>query len=129
MPVWCPLQVDYESEDEDKADDGEDKEDQGEEEEEVEENVEKTTLEESQSESAGMRMERKNKRAKGGRGGGDGEAEEALNQMRVNSVLESNSAIERYCYDQQHELWCEVSLCMLHKQIEKLSCYHLKRFV
>ncbi|XP_049441636.1 DNA-directed RNA polymerase I subunit RPA1 [Epinephelus fuscoguttatus] len=105
-------EVDYESEDEDKADDGEDKEDQGEEEEEVEENVEKTTLEESQSESAGMRMERKNKRAKGGRGGGDGEAEEALNQMRVNSVLESNSAIERYCYDQQHELWCEVDLVL-----------------
>ncbi|KAL7395348.1 hypothetical protein ABVT39_014959 [Epinephelus coioides] len=105
-------EVDYESEDEDKADDGEDKEDQGEEEEEVEENVEKTTPEESQPESAGMRMERKNKRAKGGRGGGDGEAEEALNQMRVNSVLESNSAIERYCYDQQYELWCEVDLVL-----------------
>lgn len=104
--------MDYESE-EDGGDDGEDKEDQGDEEEEAEEKVE-DTLEESQPESAGVRTERKKKRAK--RGGG----EEALNQMRVNTVLESNPAIERYCYDLQHELWCEVSLYMVHKQIKKV---------
>uniref|UniRef100_A0A8C9ZH58 DNA-directed RNA polymerase subunit n=1 Tax=Sander lucioperca TaxID=283035 RepID=A0A8C9ZH58_SANLU len=100
-------EVDYESEDEDRGDDGEDKDDQGEEEEEnVEENVEKTTPEESQPESAGVSAERKKKRAR--RGG----EEESLNQMRVNAVLESNSAIERYCYDLEHELWCEVDLAL-----------------
>ncbi|KAF1384376.1 hypothetical protein PFLUV_G00117690 [Perca fluviatilis] len=100
-------EVDYESEDEDGGEDGEDKDDQGEEEEEnVEENVEKTTPEESQPEPAGVRAGRKKTRAR--RGG----EEESLNQMRVNSVLESNSAIERYCYDLEHELWCEVDLVL-----------------
>ncbi|XP_032383650.1 DNA-directed RNA polymerase I subunit RPA1 [Etheostoma spectabile] len=100
-------EVDYESEDEDRGDDGEDKDDQGEEEEEnAEETAETTTPEESQPESVGVRAERKTKRAR--RGG----EEESLNQMRVNSVLESNPAIERYCYDQEHELWCEVDLVL-----------------
>ncbi len=107
--------MDYESEEEDGGDDGEDKEDQGDEEEEAEAK-EEDTLEESQPESARVQTERKKKRAK--RGGGEGE--EALNQMRVNSVLESNPAIERYCYDLQQELWCEVSLCVLHEQIQKV---------
>lgn len=109
MPVSAFLcKVDYESEEEDGGDDGEDKEDQDEEE--AEENVENNTLEESQPDSAGVGMEKRRKQPKR-RGEG-----EALNQMRVNSVLESNSAIERYCYDVQHELWCEVSLYTLHKQ-------------
>ncbi|TDH07905.1 hypothetical protein EPR50_G00111300 [Perca flavescens] len=100
-------EVDYESEDEDGVDNGEDKDDQGDEEEEnVEENVEKTTPEESQPEPAGVRAGRKKTRAR--RGG----EEESLNRMRVNSVLESNSAIERYCYDLEHELWCEVDLVL-----------------
>uniref|UniRef100_A0A8C2XJC7 DNA-directed RNA polymerase subunit n=1 Tax=Cyclopterus lumpus TaxID=8103 RepID=A0A8C2XJC7_CYCLU len=42
---------------------------------------------------------------------GDG-GEEAFDQMRTNSVLESNPAIEHYRYDQQHELWCEVDLVL-----------------
>ncbi|XP_034738937.1 DNA-directed RNA polymerase I subunit RPA1 isoform X2 [Etheostoma cragini] len=100
-------EVDYESEEEDRGDDGEDKDDQGEDEEEnAEENAEQTTPEESQPESVGGRAERKTKRAR--RGG----EEESLSQMRVNSVLESNPAIERYCYDLEHELWCEVDLVL-----------------
>ncbi|XP_077171658.1 DNA-directed RNA polymerase I subunit RPA1 isoform X2 [Paroedura picta] len=35
---------------------------------------------------------------------------EQLAHLRVNSVLESHSAIERYTYDPEAELWCEVSL-------------------
>lgn len=105
-----PLQVDYESEEEDGVDDAEDKEDQGEEEE--EENVEKSSQEESPPESAAGRLESKRKRVK--RGGGEGD--ESLTQMRINSVLESNPAIERYCYDHQRELWCEVSSSVLPKQ-------------
>ncbi|XP_071313140.1 DNA-directed RNA polymerase I subunit RPA1 [Trachinotus anak] len=105
-------EVDYESEEEDGGDDAEDKEDQGEEVEEEEEkkknNEEQNTQEESLPESAGLRLERRKKRAK--RGGGEGE--ETLSRMRVNSVLESNPAIERYCYDHQHELWCEVDLVL-----------------
>ncbi|XP_073342711.1 DNA-directed RNA polymerase I subunit RPA1 [Pagrus major] len=98
-------EVDYESEEEDGGDDGEDKEDQGEEEEEAVEKAE-DTLEETQPESAGLGMQKKKKRAK------RAEEEETLNQMRVNSVLQSNSAIERYCYDVKHELWCEVDLVL-----------------
>lgn len=30
-------------------------------------------------------------------------------QSRVNMVLQSNAAVESYCYDVEHELWCEVS--------------------
>lgn len=118
MTWWMPisLQVDYDSEEEEEeeegGDDGEDKEDQGEE---VEQNVE-NSLEESQPESTGVRVQKKTKRAKRGRG--DGEV--SLDQMRVNSVLQSNMAIERYCYDLKHELWCEVSLYMLNKLMEKV---------
>lgn len=100
--------MDYDSEEEggeeeEGGDDGEDKEDQGEE---VEQNVD-NSLEESQPETTGLRVQKRTKRAKRG-GGEDGEV--SLDQMRVNSVLQSNQAIERYCYDLKHELWCEVSL-------------------
>ncbi|XP_022607475.1 DNA-directed RNA polymerase I subunit RPA1 isoform X1 [Seriola dumerili] len=97
-------EVDYESEEGDRGDDGDDKEDQGEEEE--EKNEEQNTQEESLPESAGVRPEGKKKRAK------RREGEATLSQMRVNSVLESNPAIEKYCYDHQHELWCEVYLVL-----------------
>ncbi|KAM7388994.1 hypothetical protein PAMP_022994 [Pampus punctatissimus] len=102
-------EVDYDSEEEEGGDeDCEDKEDLGEEEEERQEDVDKNNPQESQTETAGVRAERKKKRAKGTGGRG----KESLNQMRVNSVLESNPAIERYCYDDQHELWCEVDLVL-----------------
>ncbi|XP_019113909.2 DNA-directed RNA polymerase I subunit RPA1 [Larimichthys crocea] len=98
-------EVDYESEEEDGGDDGEDREDQ-EQEEAVEEKSE-DTQEKSQPESVGVKPRKsKNKQDKNGEGGVD------LNQMRVNSVLESNTAIESYCYDVQHELWCEVDLVL-----------------
>ncbi|XP_026185951.1 DNA-directed RNA polymerase I subunit RPA1 [Mastacembelus armatus] len=93
-------EVDYESEEEAEGDDAEDKEDQ------EEENMEKNNMEDEEPESAGVQMERKKNRTK------RREGEETLNQMRVNFVLESNPAIERYCYDQQHELWCEVDLVL-----------------
>lgn len=32
--------------------------------------------------------------------------------MRINTVLQSNPAIERYTYDTQNELWCEVHLVL-----------------
>uniref|UniRef100_A0A3B4YLU2 DNA-directed RNA polymerase subunit n=1 Tax=Seriola lalandi dorsalis TaxID=1841481 RepID=A0A3B4YLU2_SERLL len=67
---------------------------------------EQNTQEESLPESAGVRPEGKKKRAK------RREGEATLSQMRVNSVLESNPAIEKYCYDHQHELWCEVYLVL-----------------
>uniref|UniRef100_UPI0037E9A883 DNA-directed RNA polymerase I subunit RPA1 n=1 Tax=Semicossyphus pulcher TaxID=241346 RepID=UPI0037E9A883 len=97
-------EVDYESEEDDKVDEGEDQEDQGEDKEENEEN----TTEESQPQSGGVRLEKKKKRPKRAGGGGEG----SVNQMRVNCVLQSNPAIERYCYDIQNELWCEVDLVL-----------------
>ncbi|XP_076595923.1 DNA-directed RNA polymerase I subunit RPA1 [Chaetodon auriga] len=99
-------EVDYESEAEEGGDDGEDRADQEEEEEEVEANVEDTP-EECQLESTGVRKQKKRRTKRDG-----GEEEKTLNPMRVNSVLDSNSAIERYCYDHQHELWCEVDLVL-----------------
>uniref|UniRef100_A0A4W6FWZ2 DNA-directed RNA polymerase subunit n=1 Tax=Lates calcarifer TaxID=8187 RepID=A0A4W6FWZ2_LATCA len=72
---------------------------------------EESSQEESPPESAAGRLESKRKRVK--RGGGEGD--ESLTQMRINSVLESNPAIERYCYDHQRELWCEVSSSVLPK--------------
>ncbi|XP_062281970.1 DNA-directed RNA polymerase I subunit RPA1 [Scomber scombrus] len=109
-------EVDYESEEE-GDDGGEDKEDAGEEEEETQDvesrNAESSNLEESQPELAGLTTEKKRKRVKKtGGGGGEGEGEGSLSQMRVNAVLDSNPAIERYCYDNQHELWCEVDLVL-----------------
>ena len=102
--------MDYESEEEDGVEDAEDKEDQAEEEE-VGESEEKNPLEESQPECEGVRLDKKKKKKKKKQAKEEeceeGE-EEAMSQMRINSVLQSNTAIERYCYDHQHELWCEV---------------------
>ncbi|KAM7000703.1 DNA-directed RNA polymerase I subunit RPA1 isoform 2-T2 [Tautogolabrus adspersus] len=102
-------EVDYESEEEGGGDEGEDKEDQEEDEQENEEEDEENPTEESQPQSEGGRVTRKKtKRSRRG----EGEAEESVNQMRVNTVLQSSPAIERYCYDFQHELWCEVDLVL-----------------
>uniref|UniRef100_A0A8C2XF17 DNA-directed RNA polymerase subunit n=1 Tax=Cyclopterus lumpus TaxID=8103 RepID=A0A8C2XF17_CYCLU len=102
------------SEEEDRVDDAEDKEDEEEEEEAEEQTPEVPQPDVSQQLSA--RVKGKG-RAKGKTKGktkqarGDG-GEEAFDQMRTNSVLESNPAIEHYRYDQQHELWCEVDLVL-----------------
>lgn len=94
------MQVDYESEEEDNGDDPEDKEDQG-----VEEAEEETNAVE-EPQANGRRTEKRKKGEKRVEGA------ESQSEMRVNSVLESNAAIERYSYDHKHELWCEVSVCM-----------------
>lgn len=91
-------EVDYESEEEDNGDDPEDKEDQGVEEEET------NAVEEPQAN--GRRTEKRKKGEKRVEGA------ESQSEMRVNSVLESNAAIERYSYDHKHELWCEVDLAL-----------------
>uniref|UniRef100_A0A8C2Z3L7 DNA-directed RNA polymerase subunit n=1 Tax=Cyclopterus lumpus TaxID=8103 RepID=A0A8C2Z3L7_CYCLU len=97
-----------------RVDDAEDKEDEEEEEEAEEQTPEVPQPDVSQQLSA--RVKGKG-RAKGKTKGktkqarGDG-GEEAFDQMRTNSVLESNPAIEHYRYDQQHELWCEVDLVL-----------------
>ncbi|XP_038157379.1 DNA-directed RNA polymerase I subunit RPA1 [Cyprinodon tularosa] len=96
-------EVDYESEDEDEGGDAE--EDQKEEEAEV--NNQSNTVEESQPEVAVARLERKKKKKQQVE---MGEGDEHSVQMRVNSVLSSNSAIQNYSFDQQEELWCEVEL-------------------
>uniref|UniRef100_M3ZP94 DNA-directed RNA polymerase subunit n=1 Tax=Xiphophorus maculatus TaxID=8083 RepID=M3ZP94_XIPMA len=95
-------EVDYESEDEGEGGDAE--EDQGE-----EENSQANSEEETQPESAdtGEQQQQKKKKKKEMRVGQGGESSV---QMRVNSVLSSNSAIKRYSFDQQEELWCEVEL-------------------
>uniref|UniRef100_A0A8D3AU23 DNA-directed RNA polymerase subunit n=1 Tax=Scophthalmus maximus TaxID=52904 RepID=A0A8D3AU23_SCOMX len=99
-------EVDYDSEEEEGgADDSEDKDDAAQEE---VEKREETIQEDSQTEFAVVRPEKKKrKQAKGGAG-----EEETMSQMRVNAVLQSHPAIERYCYDHQHELWCEVDLLL-----------------
>ncbi|XP_035016584.1 DNA-directed RNA polymerase I subunit RPA1 [Hippoglossus stenolepis] len=103
-------EVDYESDEEDGVEDAEDKEDQ---EEEVGESEEKNTQEESQPECEGVRLDKKKKKKKRAKKGeGEEREEEDMSQMRVNSVLQSNAAIERYCYDHQHELWCELDVVL-----------------
>lgn len=90
------LQVDYESEEEETD---EDKEDQGELE---EDNTEQDNLQEVRPETA---------EAAGVRGRRDGrKEEESPHQMRVNAVLQASPAIQRYSFDQEHQLWCEVRL-------------------
>lgn len=84
------LQVDYESEEE------ENKEDEGEPE---EENAEEESLQQPQAEKTRAREQ-----SEGGKPEGD------PTQMRVNAVLQSNPAIQRYCFDQEQELWCEVGI-------------------
>ncbi|XP_037531337.1 DNA-directed RNA polymerase I subunit RPA1 [Nematolebias whitei] len=90
-------EVDYESEDEDESDDAEDKEDG-----EAQENPESNSVEESQPEPAPVIVETKKK----------GPSEDSLVQTRVNSVLQINSAVEKYSFDQEQELWCEIQLAL-----------------
>lgn len=101
MSMCFPLQVDYESEDEGEGDDAntEEKEDQeaGE-----AENTETTAAEEPRPEFAEPRLQRSSTRPQ--------RVDESVAHMRVNSVLESNSAFEGYRFDLKHELWCEVSV-------------------
>lgn len=93
------LQVDYESEEQETD---EDKEDQGELE---EENTEQDHLQEVRSETA---------EAAGVRGRRDGrKEEESSHQMRINAVLQASPAIQRYSFDEEHQLWCEVRLLSL----------------
>lgn len=94
-------EVDYESEDEDgAAAAGEDKDDQAEDEDNAVAEDEENAVEPEAPEAA---METRTRRT---------DEEETLNQMRVNAVLESNPAIERYSYDLQNELWCEIELVL-----------------
>ncbi|CAJ1057951.1 LOW QUALITY PROTEIN: DNA-directed RNA polymerase I subunit RPA1 [Xyrichtys novacula] len=109
-------EVDYESEEgeeeelEEEQEDGDVKGEDKEHQEETEHKDDKeSTLEESVPQSTVLRSEKKKKRSKGA--GGE-EREDSVNQMRVNSVLQTNTAIEGYLYDVQHELWCEVNLAL-----------------
>lgn len=103
------LQVDYESEEEET--DEEEKEDQGELE---EESTEQDNLQEVRPETA---------EATGARGRRDGKKEEeSPHQMRVNAVLQASPAIQRYSFDQEHQLWCEVRLTAF-PQFMKTRCY------
>ncbi|KAM9375680.1 DNA-directed RNA polymerase I subunit RPA1 [Pholidichthys leucotaenia] len=99
-------EVDYESEEEEEQEEGACDATQDKVDEIVEENSETNTAEEPQPELVGVQIVQKRKQDKGKTG------EESMNQMRVNAVLESNSAIERYCYDHKNELWCEVDLVL-----------------
>lgn len=87
------LQVDYESDEEET--DEEDKEDQRELEEETEQDNPQEARPET-AEAAGVR-------------GRDGRKEEkSPYQMRVDAVLQASPAIQRYSFDQEHQLWCQV---------------------
>lgn len=108
METIC-LQVDYESEEEET--DEEEKEDQGELE---EESTEQDNLQDVRPETA---------EATGVRGRRDGKKEEeSPHQMRVNAVLQASPAIQRYSFDQEHQLWCEVRLTAF-PQLMKMRCY------
>ncbi|XP_061541184.1 DNA-directed RNA polymerase I subunit RPA1 isoform X1 [Phycodurus eques] len=91
-------EVDYDSEDE-----GEDEDNVAEEEEEGNGEI---GVDEFHPESSSVRLQTKKRAAKSRRG------KEATDQMRVNAVLNSHPAIEGYCYDVKHELWCEVNLAL-----------------
>uniref|UniRef100_A0A667XZG3 DNA-directed RNA polymerase I subunit RPA1 n=1 Tax=Myripristis murdjan TaxID=586833 RepID=A0A667XZG3_9TELE len=86
-------EVDYESEEE--GDEAEEREEEQEEEE--GEGQERGSTEEGRK--------RRGKRA-------EARGEEHQDPMRVNAVLDSNSAIESYSYDSQHGLWCQVDLVL-----------------
>uniref|UniRef100_A0A667XZH3 DNA-directed RNA polymerase I subunit RPA1 n=1 Tax=Myripristis murdjan TaxID=586833 RepID=A0A667XZH3_9TELE len=60
------------------------------------------------SQSAGSTEEGRKRRGKRAEARG----EEHQDPMRVNAVLDSNSAIESYSYDSQHGLWCQVDLVL-----------------
>lgn len=99
-------EVDYESEEEDEGDIAE----EDHRDDEAEENNQVNSVEEPQPESAevgGEKKRKKKKKEEANTGGGDSSL-----QMRVNSVLISNSAIQSYSFDQQEELWCEVELAL-----------------
>uniref|UniRef100_A0A8C5GLR2 DNA-directed RNA polymerase subunit n=1 Tax=Gouania willdenowi TaxID=441366 RepID=A0A8C5GLR2_GOUWI len=90
-------EVDYESADDvDEGDDAEDEDGQQVEEEDEEKDAEANT---------GAEPENALKQ--------DGQAVGGSSvQMRVNAVLGLNPAIERYSFDQEHELWCEVDMVL-----------------
>lgn len=111
--------MDYESEEEaDREQDGDDKDGQeGEGEEEQEEEKKDSPEVSVSSEFTEMKRVKKKKRRtkEGGEEGGEDEGEEGgeeegMSQLRVNSVLQSHPAVERYCYDYKHELWCQVGV-------------------
>lgn len=107
------LQVDYESEEEEEE---EGKEDQCELE---EEGAKEESLQESQPEATPIPPLRRREKRK------EGKHEGNTTQMRVNAVLQSNPAIQRYCFDQQQELWCEVGIITKH-HIPSLILQHIK---
>lgn len=94
------MKVDYESEEEQGDNEAEENDEEGEVE--AEENAEAHATEESQPETPDARIETRKKKKKK-------VMKESEFLMRVNSVLDVNSAIEGYRFDQQDELWCEVS--------------------
>ncbi|CAN9514672.1 unnamed protein product [Ophioblennius macclurei] len=97
-------EVDYDSEEEAEGDDEDDKEDQKEDEMEGEEGAETDMAEDA--EGARETPKKSTRQSKGEK------REESWIQIRINSVLNSNSAIESYRFDHQHELWCEVDLVL-----------------
>ncbi|XP_024139139.1 DNA-directed RNA polymerase I subunit RPA1 [Oryzias melastigma] len=96
-------EVDYESEEEQGDNEAEENDEEGEVE--AEENAEAHATEESQLETPDARIETRKKKKKK-------VMKESEFLMRVNSVLDVNSAIEGYRFDQQDELWCEVDLAL-----------------
>ncbi|XP_058505753.1 DNA-directed RNA polymerase I subunit RPA1 [Solea solea] len=95
-------EVDYESEEEDDGEE-EDAEDKTKP---MEDECEEETRDRSVLPESEEKKKKKKKETK--KGGG----EESMIQMRVNTVLQTHPAIERYCYDHEHELWCEVDLVL-----------------
>lgn len=81
-------------------------------------NNQSNTVEESQPEVAVAGLERKKKKKQQVE---MGEGDEHSVQMRVNSVLSSNSAIQNYSFDQQEELWCEVSWTYFKAAVSRTS--------
>ncbi|XP_034078691.1 LOW QUALITY PROTEIN: DNA-directed RNA polymerase I subunit RPA1 [Gymnodraco acuticeps] len=101
-------EVDYESEEEDKGEEDIEDQDQDEEQEEGEEEAEGES-EESQPESGRVTSERRKKKISKRL---EEEEEDPLDLMRINYLFCSPTAIERYSYDAESELWCEVDLVL-----------------
>lgn len=102
-------EVDYGSGEEGEEDEGEEEggNDGKDEEDEVDEPEEKASgTQEESHQSQHAATHRKSKRSQG--------TEEIQDQddMRVKTVLQSNTAMEGYRYDVEHELWCEVELVL-----------------
>ncbi|KAM9833161.1 DNA-directed RNA polymerase I subunit RPA1 isoform 2-T2 [Syngnathus typhle] len=104
-------EVDYDSAEENEDKDDVVVEEEEEEEEEEAAQEEEETQKEAQEEAEGgakqSKMESSAAKKTQAESGG---AEESADQMRVNFVLNSNPAIEGYCYDLKHELWCELEV-------------------